>query len=161
MLARLTPMFFDAAVDPIVTDKTPAPGKDILTGQRQQPLLRRHRSSRPSRAGLEKNGLNSRLVKQNGKLVEEVYKVGGRYSKEITEIVTHLEAAIPFATEPMAAALRALMQFYRTGENADREKYDIAWVNDKARRSTPSTASSRSISTRAASRAAGKGWSST
>src|SRR6185436_21195255 len=80
----------------------------------------------------EKYGLNSRLVKQNGRLTEEVYRVGGRYSKEISAIVTHLEAAIPFATEPMANALRALAQFYRTGEKADREKYDIAWVNDKA-----------------------------
>ena len=83
------------------------------------------------KAGLEKNGLNSRLVKQNGKLVEEVYKVGGRYSKEITAIVSHLEAAIPFAPEATATALRALIQWYRTGDDADRAKYDIAWVADK------------------------------
>src|SRR6185503_3768922 len=62
----------------------------------------------------------------------EVYRVGGRYSKEITQIITHLEAAIPYASEPMAAALRALVQFYRTGDKADREKYDIAWVKDTA-----------------------------
>ena len=55
-------------------------------------------------------------MKTNGRLVEEVYRVGGRYDKEIRQIVTHLEAAIPFATEPMANALRALVQWYRTGE---------------------------------------------
>ena len=58
--------------------------------------------------------------------------MGGRYDKEIRQIITHLEAAIPFATEPMANALRALIQWYRTGETADRVKYDIAWVADKA-----------------------------
>ena len=44
----------------------------------------------------------------------------------------HLEAAIPFATEPMAQALRALVKFYQTGETVDRAAYDIAWVEDKA-----------------------------
>ncbi len=47
------------------------------------------------------------------------------------DIITHLEAAIPYATEPMTKALRALIQWYRTGEDADRVKYDIAWVQDK------------------------------
>ena len=53
----------------------------------------------------EKYPLNSRLVKQDGKLVEEVYRVGGKYDAQIRAIVQHLEAAIPFATEPMAKAL--------------------------------------------------------
>jgi dipeptidyl-peptidase-3 len=130
MLARLNPMFFDATVDPIVTAKTPPPGKDILTASANN--LYSNVSLADLKGFTEKYGLNSRLVKRNGALVEEVYRVGGRYSKEITAIVTHLEAAIPFASEPTANALRALVQFYRTGEKADREKYDIAWVNDKA-----------------------------
>ena len=134
MLARLAPMFFDPAVDPIVTNKAPGPGKDILLASANN--LYSGVSSREAdafkKAGRETHGLNSRLVKQNGQLVEEVYKVGGRYSKEITQIVTHLEAAIPFAPEPTANALRALVQWYRTGEDADRAKYDIAWVADKS-----------------------------
>ncbi len=129
-LTRLQPMFFDPAVDPIVTSKAPGPGKDILTASANNLYL--GVSTSDLKGFTEKYGLNSRLVKRNGMLVEEVYRIGGRYSKEITEIVRHLEAAIPFASEPMANALRALIQFYRTGEKADREKYDIAWVNDKA-----------------------------
>ncbi len=133
MLARLQGMFFDPAVDPIVTNKTPGPGKDILTGSANNLYsgVTLAEASAFAKAGREKNGLNSRLVKQSGQLVEEVYKVGGRYSREITEVVRHLEAAIPFATEPMADALRALIQWYRTGDDADRAKYDIAWVADK------------------------------
>src|SRR4029453_4626633 len=76
-------------------------------------------------------GLNSRLVKRQGRLVEEIYRIDGRYGPQIANIVTHLEAAIPFAPAATATALRALIHFYRTGAQADREKYDIAWVQDK------------------------------
>jgi dipeptidyl-peptidase III len=79
----------------------------------------------------EAHPLNSRLVKDHGQIVEEVYRVGGRYDRQIAAIVQHLEAAIPYATDPLAKALAALVKFYRTGETADREAYDIAWVQDK------------------------------
>ena len=133
MLTRLTPMFFDAGFEPIVTNKAPGPGKDILLDSANNLYsgVSSPEAEAFKKAGLERNGLNSRLVKQNGKLVEEVYKIGGRYSKEITAVVSHLEAAIPFAPEATAAALRALIQWYRTGDDADRAKYDIAWVADK------------------------------
>ena len=131
MLARLQPMFFDPNVDPIVTNKTPGPGRDILSASANN-LYAGGVTEADLKGFKEKYGLNSRLVKRDGRLVEEVYKVGGRYSKEISAIVGHLEAAIPFATDAMANALRALIQFYRSGETEDRVKYDIAWVADKA-----------------------------
>jgi dipeptidyl-peptidase-3 len=130
MLARLQPMFFDPAVDPIVTNKTPPPGKDILQASANN-LYAGGVTMADLNGFTERYGLNSRLVKTNGKLVEEVYKIDGRYGPQITEIVKHLEAAIPFASEPTANALRALIQWYRTGEDADRVKFDIAWVQDK------------------------------
>ncbi len=71
-------------------------------------------------------------MKRDGRIEEEVYRVGGRYGRQISAIVAHLEAAMPFATEPMANALRALVTFYQTGDEKDREAYDIAWVQDKA-----------------------------
>jgi dipeptidyl-peptidase-3 len=131
MLTRLQPMFFDPGVDPIVTNRNPGPGRDILTASASN-LYAGGVTLADLKGFTEKYGLNSRLVKRDGRLIEEVYRVGGRYSKEISEIVRHLEAAIPFATEPMARALRALVQFYRTGETADRVQYDIAWVADKS-----------------------------
>jgi dipeptidyl-peptidase III len=130
MLARLGPMFFDANVDPIVTNKTPGPGKDILTASANN--LYSGVAMSDLKGFNERHGLNSRLVKRDGRLVEEVYKIDGRYSTQIAAIVKHLEAAIPFASESMAPALRALIQWYRTGEDADRAKYDIAWVADKS-----------------------------
>jgi dipeptidyl-peptidase-3 len=129
MLTRLGPMFFDANVDPIVTNKTPGAGRDILTASANN--LYSGVSMADLKGFTEKYGLNSRLVKRDGRLVEEVYRIDGRYGAQIANVVKHLEAAIPFATAPMANALRALIQFYRTGEEADRAKYDIAWVQDK------------------------------
>ena len=129
LLKRLEPMFFDPKVDPIVTNKNPGPGKDILTASANN--LYSGVSMADVKGFKEKYGLNSRLVKTNGRLVEEVYKIDGRYSKQITEIVRHLEAALPFASDATAAALKALIQWYRTGEDSDRAKYDIAWVRDK------------------------------
>ena len=130
MLVRLQPMFFDPNVDPIVTNKTPGAGRDILQASANNLYV--GVTMADLKGFTEKYGLNSRLVKRDGKLVEEVYKIDGRYGPQITNVVKHLEAAIPFATEPMANALRALVQWYRTGEDADRVKYDIAWVQDKA-----------------------------
>jgi len=130
LLARLQPLFFDLDVDPIVTSKTPRAGKDLLTASANN--LYAGVTMEDLEGFEEQHALNSRLVKRDGQLVEEVYRVGGRYSAQITAILQHLDAAIPFATEPMAKALRALITFYRTGEEADREAYDIAWVQDKA-----------------------------
>ena len=129
MLTRMRPLFFDVKVDPMVTQKTPEGGKDVL--QASSNNLYSGVSTADLEGFTEKHGLNSRLVKQNGTLVEEVYKVGGRYDAQIRAIVGHLEAAQPFATPTMREALVKLVQWYRTGDDADRKAYDIAWVNDK------------------------------
>jgi dipeptidyl-peptidase-3 len=122
-------LFFDAEFDPSITCKTPKGGRDILTSSANNLYfnVRMHDLS----DFLERYPLNSRLVFTGEEFVEEVYRIGGRYSAQIESIVAHLEAAIPFATEPMARALRALIAFYYTGETSDREAYDVAWVQDK------------------------------
>jgi dipeptidyl-peptidase-3 len=130
MLDRLEPFFFDPAVDPTVTSKTPPPGQDILTASANNLYV--DVASNDLVGFAEEYGLNSRLVKRDGRLVEEVYRVGEIYGAQIGAIVRHLDAAIPYATEAMAAALRTLITFYTTGRRADREAYDIAWVQDKA-----------------------------
>jgi len=128
MLARMEPLFFDASFDPIVTNKAPGPEGDILLDSANN--LYDNVSMADLQGFDEHYGLNSRLVKQDGRLVEEVYRIGGMYDEQISNIAAHLEAAIPYATEPMANALRALIRWYTTGEDADRRAYDIAWVAD-------------------------------
>jgi dipeptidyl-peptidase-3 len=130
LLKRLQPMFFDPAFKPSVTVKTPPAGKDILTASANNLYV--GVSTRDLAGFTEQFPLNSRLVKQGSGLVEEVYRIGGRYDPQIRAIVGHLEAAKPFATPQMARALDALIQWYRTGTPADRRAYDIAWVEDTA-----------------------------
>jgi dipeptidyl-peptidase-3 len=131
MLARLRPLFFDPAVAPMVTSKTPAAGQDLLSASANNLYVG------VTMADLERfeeqHPLNSRLVKRaDGTLVEEVYRVGGLYGAHIEAIVGHLQDAIPYATDEMARALRALITFYTTGRDDDRAAYDIAWVDDRS-----------------------------
>lgn len=76
-------------------------------------------------------GLNSKLVKENGKIVEKIYKVGGMYSASIEKIVYWLQKAITVAeNENQKASLEALVKFYQTGSLEDFDLYNIAWVKD-------------------------------
>ncbi len=130
MLKRFEPMFFDRDFDPIVTNKTPGENLDILQTSANNLYVD---VTMDSLKGFRENyGLNSRLVAdRDGKLIEEVYRLEGKYGEQIGEIIFHLEAAIPFATPTMSEALRALINYYQTGEAIDRRTYDIAWVRDK------------------------------
>jgi dipeptidyl-peptidase-3 len=127
---ELEKAFFDPDSEPMVTNKTPGGGKDILQTSANN-FYAGGVSSKDLEGFTEKYGLNSRLVKKDGKLTEEVYKVGGKYDKEISAIVGHLKNALPYATPAMKRALEALITWYTTGEDTDREAYDIAWVEDK------------------------------
>lgn len=75
-------------------------------------------------------GLNSRLVRKNGALVEEVYKVDGRFGPAIAEIIGWLEKAHGVAeNEKQARAIELLIEYYRTGSLETWDQYAIAWVN--------------------------------
>jgi len=76
-------------------------------------------------------GLNSKLVKENGVIVEKVWKVGGMYSQAIEKIVYWLEKAITVAENAeQKLALEKLVAFYESGSLKDFDDYNIAWVKD-------------------------------
>jgi dipeptidyl-peptidase-3 len=76
-------------------------------------------------------GLNSKLVKENGKLVEKVWKVGGMYSPAIEKIVYWLEKASGVAENAeQKDALLKLIKYYQTGDLKDFDEYCISWVKD-------------------------------
>lgn len=76
-------------------------------------------------------GLNSKMVKENGKLVEKVWKVGGMYGAAIEKIVFWIEKAHSVAENPaQAASYEKLIEYYRTGDLAKFDEYCIAWVGD-------------------------------
>jgi dipeptidyl-peptidase-3 len=129
LVERLAPVLFDPAFEPMITSKNPPAGQDILTASANN--LYDGVTLADLDGFTERYELNSRLVKTPAGLVEEVYRVGGRYDAAIRRIVGHLEDAIAVAPPATAAALRALVRFYRTGEVEDRRAYDIAWVADR------------------------------
>ncbi len=76
-------------------------------------------------------GLNSRLVKENGKLVEKVWKVGGLYSPAIERIVGWLEKAETVAeNDKQKEVITRLISFYKSGDLKTFDQYAIAWVED-------------------------------
>jgi dipeptidyl-peptidase-3 len=76
-------------------------------------------------------GLNSKLVKENGKIVEKVWKIGGMYSEAIEKIVFWLEKAITVAENPIQkATLSKLVAFYKTGDLKEFDEYNILWLQD-------------------------------
>ena len=76
-------------------------------------------------------GLNSRLVKENGKLVEKVWKVNGLYSQSIEKIVYWLEKAKEVAeSEPQKRTIELLIEYYNTGDLKKFDEYSIEWVKD-------------------------------
>jgi dipeptidyl-peptidase-3 len=129
LLKRLQPMFFDPAVDPIVTNKTPGPGKDILTASANNLYV--GVSQKDIAQFKERYGLNSRLVKKDGRLVEEVYRIDGRYGKEIAADRASPRGGDSRSRPSRREGAARADPVVRTGEDADRAKYDIAWVEDK------------------------------
>lgn len=76
-------------------------------------------------------GLNSKLVKENGKIYEKTYKLGGMYDRAISKIVANLNLAIPYAeNEGQANVIRKLIEFYKTGNLKTYDDYSILWVED-------------------------------
>ena len=76
-------------------------------------------------------GMNSRLVKKDGKLEEEVWKVGGMYSEPIVKIIGWLEKAMEVAeNEAQRKVIALLIGFYRSGDLKEFDAYSIAWLKD-------------------------------
>ena len=76
-------------------------------------------------------GLNSRLVKENGKLVEKKWTTEGLYGGALSKIVFWLEKALPYAdTEEQADVIKKLISYYQTGDLKTFDEYCIAWVKD-------------------------------
>ena len=76
-------------------------------------------------------GLNSRLVKVDGKVQEKVWKVDGLYGQALGKIVYWLEKAETVAENPdQKAVITKLIEYYRTGDLKTFDEYAILWVKD-------------------------------
>lgn len=78
-------------------------------------------------------GLNTRLKKIDGKVVEEPYKLGGLYGDAIAHIVENLDSAANYAeNDAQRQIIRSLIDYYTTGDLATFDRYSIEWAEDTA-----------------------------
>ncbi|MEI7675551.1 MAG: dihydrofolate reductase [Bacteroidales bacterium] len=76
-------------------------------------------------------GLNSRLVKENGRIFEKIWKKGGLYSQAIEKIIYWLEKATTVAeNQQQKAVIEKLISFYKTGNLKEYDDYSVLWVSD-------------------------------
>lgn len=76
-------------------------------------------------------GLNSKLVKANGRIFERVWKIDGMYGTAIQKIVFWLEkAAVVAENENQRKVILALVDYYKSGDLKKFDEYNVLWVND-------------------------------
>lgn len=76
-------------------------------------------------------GLNTRIIKKDGRIVEEPYRIGGLYDGALRRIVDNLEKASEYADSPeQQAVIRKLIDYYHTGDLRKFDEYSIMWVED-------------------------------
>lgn len=88
------------------------------------------------KATVDKNppsfGLNSRLIKQNGELIEQVWKIDGMYGKAIETIVSYLRQAAEYAeNEQQQKIISLLISYYQTGDLRIFDEYSIVWLKEQ------------------------------
>ncbi len=140
ILATISPVLFDAELYP--TNLSREEGADLVAlsacnyydGGMTQKEVEAFYDELTRKGGSKLSwGLNSQLVKdEDGNIFEEVYKLGGKYSAEIEQIIYWLEKASTVANEQQQRIIALLVEYYRTGDLNKFDEYSIAWVEDKS-----------------------------
>ncbi|MBW7912978.1 MAG: dihydrofolate reductase [Taibaiella sp.] len=139
-VTRITPLVYDMSIEPKVVDQRPDIDNVVNSSNNfyegvTQKEVEAFYDKFDTKGDAPSWGLNSKTMKENGKVVEKVWKVGGMYSPAIEKIVYWLEKAIPVAeNEQQKKSLELLVQYYKTGDLKIFDEYSIAWVNDTASR---------------------------
>ena len=138
LLDEICPVMFDPSIMKMRTNQ--ADGEDLIltsaanfyegvTQQEAEDFYNKMKD--PKDEAPISYGLNSKLVKRDGKIGEEVYKVGGLYSAAIEKIIYWLEKAEEVAETPeQLEVIKKLIEFYQTGDLKTFDDYTIAWVKD-------------------------------
>lgn len=138
LIVMLNPVLFDAKVDNKIVDlasgidNVVASANNFYEGVTQQEVEAYYAGKIDATDTTPISwGLNSKMVKENGKLTEKVWKVGGMYSPAIEKIVYWLEKAVTVAeNDQQKKTLQLLVEYYKTGDLKKWDEYNIAWVND-------------------------------
>ena len=140
LVEKLTPVIFDPAVMPKRVNQ--AAGQDLIAtsacnyyeGVTQREVEQFYDKMKdPADATPVPYGLNSKLVKRDGRVQELTYKVGGLYSPAIERITGWLEKASSVAeNDQQRKVIDTLIDYYRTGNLETYDEYSIEWVKDLA-----------------------------
>ncbi len=135
-LGRIKPVFYDMSFEPKLVnlaaniDNVKGSSVNFYEGVTQKEVESFY-SKFPKEGNTPSWGLNSKLMKQDGKLVEKVWKLGGMYSPAIGKIIGWLEKASGVAENAeQQKAIDLLIQYYRTGDLKTFDDYSVAWVQD-------------------------------
>ncbi len=137
LLDAICPVLFDPQVLPKRVNI--ADGEDLVQtsacnyyqGVTQQEAEDYYAQLRGDEAEPPSWGLNTTLVKRDGQLQEEVWKIGGKYSAAIEKIVYWLEKALEYAEgEGQRRVIDLLIHYYQTGDLRDFDRYSITWVDN-------------------------------
>ena len=138
LVARIAPVIFDPTLYPKRTNQEP--GVDLILtsannyyeGVTQAEVENFYAKMKdPNDNTPVSYGLNSKLVKENGQLVEKTYKVGGMYSAALERIVGWLEKAAAVAeNDKQREVIEKLIAFNRNGDLKTFDEYAIKWVQD-------------------------------
>jgi dipeptidyl-peptidase III len=134
----LTPVLFDPAVDTKCVnldhgiDNVKGSANNFYEGLSQKEVEEYYKAKMdPKNPTPVSFGLNCKLVKENGSIVEKPWKIGGMYGQAIEKIVYWLDKAVQVAENPQQKdALEKLAKYYRSGDLKDFDEYNIAWVKD-------------------------------
>jgi dipeptidyl-peptidase-3 len=137
-LAELRPVMFDPNVDAKLVDTradvdvVASSAVNFYADVTQRQVEEFYAAMRqPDDPTPELYGLNSRLIEQDGELVEQVWKIGGMYTEALERVVYWLEQAVTVAeNDAQRAALTKLIEYYRSGDLETWDEYNVAWVND-------------------------------
>lgn len=139
-LARIKPMMFDAKYKPKLVDLRPnidniaSSANNFYEGVTQKEVEAFY-AGFDGTGNAPSWGLNSKVVKENGKIVEKTWKSGGMYGAAIDKIAGWLEKAAGVAEDSMQkASLDLLVKYYRTGDLKTFDDYSIAWAKDTGSR---------------------------
>ncbi|MEO5782754.1 MAG: hypothetical protein ABIQ07_05755 [Ginsengibacter sp.] len=135
-LNRIKPIVYDLKFEPKLVDQNPnidnvkASSVNFYEGVTQNEVEAFY-SKFDSKGNAPMWGLNSKLMKENGQIVEKIWKVGGMYSAAIEKIVEWLQKAVTVAeNDQQKKALQLLIVYYQTGDLKKFDEYSIAWVAD-------------------------------
>lgn len=128
---------FDPDFEPLITAKSPRGGLDIIQASANNFYSGVKLSD--LKDFTERYALNSRLVKVDGHLEEQVYRAGtpdrsvppGLYAEYLAKADSFLEKAAELAEPAQATVIRDLIRYYQTGDPKDWLRFDVDWVQNK------------------------------